>query len=226
MATSETLTLEEVRVALAELDEISKDEYKCGLETLLLDTSPDAALRVQRVTGIVLKKPFAKRKSPPPYTRTGARWSWPWAKESPEEVGKRAEKEFEILNQLRMPGPWNERKPLAGNAEDHIPISWSELQDDADNERGLFKIMVLYVDDNIKGRHRRPLREYLEADESRHFEAGLDLATLVFDATVTAPRASLIGLPTVSIGIALVGIQWGYRKLTDTNADRLGDRSA
>ena len=226
MTTGKAVTLEAVRAALTELDKISKDEYECGLEALLLDTSPDAELRVQRITGIVLKRPFARRDFPAPYTRTGARWSWPWANEAPEELASSAEKEFEILDQLRMPGPWNERKPLSGNAEDHVPISWGDLQDDADNERGLFKIMVLYVDDKIKGRHRRSLRDYVEADESRHFEAGLDLATLVFDATVTAPLASLVGLPTVAVGIALVGIQWGYRKLTDTNVNRLGDRSA
>jgi len=99
-------------------------------------------------------------------------------------------------------------------------------KDDADNERGLFKIVVLYVDDKIKGCQRRSLRDYIEADESRRFEAGLDLATLIFDALVTAPLASLVGLPTIAVGITLVGIQWGYRKLTDTNVDRVGDQSA
>ena len=119
-----------------------------------------------------------------------------------------------------------ERKPLAGNEQDSIPISWNDLKDDADNERGLFKIVVLYVDDKIKGCQRRSLRDYIEADESRRFEAGLDLATLIFDALVTAPLASLVGLPTIAVGITLVGIQWGYRKLTDTNVDRVGDQSA
>jgi len=107
MTTSKALTLESVRAAVAELEKTSRDEYECGLESLLLDTSPDAALRVQRITGIVLKRPFAERKSPTRYARTGARWSWPWAESSPDEFTKSADKELAILNQLRMPGPWN-----------------------------------------------------------------------------------------------------------------------
>ena len=65
-----------------------------------------------------------------------------------------------------------------GNADDVVPITWSQLKDDADNERGLFKILALYVDDKLKRREGKSLKEYLEADESPRFEAGLDLATL------------------------------------------------
>jgi hypothetical protein len=125
-----------------------------------------------------------------------------------------------------MPGPWNERKPPIGNADDPVPITWSQLEDDADNERGLFKILALYVDDKLKRRDERSFREYLEADESPRFEAGLDLAMLVFDATVTGPVATLLGIPTLAVGLALVGIQYGYRKATDTNVERVGDQSS
>jgi len=81
-----------------------------------------------------------------------------------------------------MPGPWNERKPLAGTAEDLVPVKWEDFKDDVDNERRLFKILSLYVDDKLKRRDGKSFREYLEAKESRRFEAGLDLAVLLFDA--------------------------------------------
>jgi hypothetical protein len=123
------------------------------------------------------------------YSKTGARRSWPWANDAPEQQAKVAPKEFAILNQLRMPGPWNERKPLAGNADDLEPITWNDLKDDADNERGLLKILALYVNDKLKHRDGKSFREYLEADESPRFEAGLDLAMLLFDAAVTGPVA-------------------------------------
>lgn len=226
MDTSKSIELEQIKAALAELDQISIDEYGLALEDLLLDPSPDSALRVQRLTGIVLKRPFARPAPPASYSRTGARRSWPWAGGTPEEQAKVAPRELAILNHLRMPGPWNERKPLAGTADDLVPITWSDLKDDADTERGLFKILALYVDDKLKGREGRTLREYLETDESRRFEAGLDLATLIFDATVTPPLASLLGIPTLAVGVALVCIQYGYRKATDTNRDRVGDQSA
>jgi hypothetical protein len=227
MAPNKGLDLREIHIALEELNEISRDEYGLGLEDLLLDPSSDSALRVQRLTGIILKRPFAMAATPPPgtFSRTGARRSWPWANETPEAQATVAPKQFAVLNQLRMPGTWNERKPLAGTAEDFVPITWSQLKDDADNERGLFKILALYIDDQLKHRDRKSLQEYLKADESQRFEAGLDLASLVFDWAVTAPLLAMLGVPSLAVGVALVGIQYGYRRATDTNIERVGDGS-
>jgi|SRR5215831_9861614 len=67
------------------------------------------------------------------------------------------------------------------------------------------------------------LKEYFDAPESRRFEAGLDLAQVVFDWGVTPALLSLIGVPSVAVGLALVGIQYGYRRATDTNTERVGD---
>ena len=224
MATSIHLEREELNAALMVLNQISEDEYGPGLEDLLLDPSPNSALRIQRITGIALKKSFAnKSETAPRYSMTGARRSWPWADGTPEQHAEDAPNEFAILNQLRMPGPWNERKPLTGTADDLTPITWKEFEDDADNERGLFKILALYVDDKLKRRDRKSFREYLEAEESRRFEAGLDLAVLLFDAAVTAPVLTLLGVPSVAVGVVLVGIQYGYRRATDTEVERLGD---
>jgi hypothetical protein len=217
---------EDINEALKDLNATSLAEYGLGLEDLLLDPSPDSALRLQRLVGIVLKQPFAEQAPPPPYSRTGARRSWPWSKGTPEHEAKVAPKELAILNQLRMPGSWNERKPLAGNADDLVPITWSQFKDDADNERGLFKILALYVDDKLKGRDGKSLREYLETRESHRFEAGLDLATLVFDAAVTVPVATLLGIPSVAVGVVLVGIQYGYRRTTDPDKERVGDQAS
>src|SRR6266536_4624054 len=122
MAKSKSLELREINIALEELNQISRDEYGPGLEDLLLDPSPDSALRIQRLVGIVLKRPFARQAPPAPYSRTGARRSWPWENDTPEQHAKAAPKEFELLNQLRMPGPWHEWTPLAGNADNLVPI--------------------------------------------------------------------------------------------------------
>ena len=225
MPESRGLELEDIRLALGELDQISQAEYGVGLEALLLDPSPTSALRLQRVTGVVLKRPFANEAPAPSSSVTGARRAWPWASSTPEKQATAAPRELAVLDELRMPGPWNERKPLSGNAADLVPITWSDFQDDVEHERGLFKVLALYVDDKLRGRHGRGLREYLEADESRRFEAGLDLATLLFDASVTAPVAALLGIPTLAVGVALVGIRYGYRRATDTNNERVGDSS-
>jgi len=216
-----SLTKAQVAAAVAELDALSKSEYGLPLEQLLLDDSPLAAQRMQRLTGIVLKQKFARRSGPARYGSTGAKHSWPWAG-SPASAAKSAPKEFEILGELRKPGPWNERKPKA-TPQDPESSTWDEFRDDVEHERGLFKVLALYVNDRINAREKKSIREYLESKETRKFEAGLDLATLVFDAAITGPVAALLGLPTLAVGVALVGMQYGYRKFTDPNEDRMGD---
>ena len=141
--------------------------------------------------------------------------------ESPEEVPDGG-RELAILQELRKPGPWNEIKPVL-TWQDADPVTWEKFKDDAEHERGLFKWLALYVSDRVNARERKSMREYLEAKESRKFEAGLDLSVLVFDAAVMGPVATLLGIPALAVGVALVGIQYGYRKLTDPAEDRIGD---
>src|SRR5262249_42169799 len=223
MPKNKTLSRAQIRTALADLNRLSNAEYGVSLEQLLTEKRRDSALRMQRLTGIVLKRPFAKKSPPTKHSATGARRSWPWKKRAPETSTAIAPKELALLNELRMPGPWNERKKRTGTAKDKIPVSWGEFQSDVEHERGLFKVLALYVNDKIRGQSPKTLREYLKADESRRFEAGLDLANLVFDFAVTAPLATLLGIPSLAVGVALVGVQFGYRRMTDSNTDRVGD---
>jgi hypothetical protein len=213
--------------ALSELDALSRDEYGVGLEELILSDSPGASMRLERIVGIVLKRPFATKAPPNPSGLTRARRSWPWADEDPDDQAAKAPRELAILNELRKPGTWSERTEQAEDGQVRPAGSnWEQFKDDADNERGLFKILVLYANDKVKKREGKSLREYLEAEESRKFEAGLDLATLAFDTAVIAPLVSLLGIPTLAVGISLVGIRYGYRVFTDPNVDRMGDKGS
>ena len=148
-----SLTKAQVAAALAELDELSKGEYGLPLEQLLLDGTALAAQRMQRLTGIVLKRKFARKSAPGPYSATGAQHSWPWAG-SPESAAKSAPKEFEILEELRKPGPWNENKPKA-TPQEPGPSTWDEFTDDVEHERGLFKVLALWVSDRINARKKK-----------------------------------------------------------------------
>jgi hypothetical protein len=225
MTANEPLQKAQIRAALAELDGLALAEYGMPLEALLLSREPISELRVQRLVGVMLKRKFAKPAPPTGDGATHALRSWPWLDDGDSlvPIESDAAKELALIEQLRMPGPWNERKPLTGTAEDQVPVSWSKFKDDAEHERGLFKILALYVLDKFNKRETRTLKAYLEAPESKRFEAGLDLATLLFDAGVTAPLAGVLGIPTLAVGVALVGIQYGYRKLTDPNEGRVGD---
>ncbi|AOI70074.1 hypothetical protein WI29_08370 [Burkholderia ubonensis] len=166
---------------------------------------------MQRLAGIVLKCPFAEKGGGgvPYYSETGAQHSWPWREGALDEL--KGTPEYNLLDELRFPGPWH----LPGREGDEI--TFDELKFDADTERGLFKIAALYVVDKFNKREPKTLREYLDAKESYRFEAGLDLAQLLFEEAVTVPIASIVGVPTLGVGIALIGIHFGYRWLTDPN---------
>jgi hypothetical protein len=176
MGKAKSLKKSEIRAALSELNELCQAEYDIDLDALLLDKRPLAAMRMQRRTGIVLKQKFATSRQATGTTATKANRAWPWKKGSPEKVAPGAQRELELLNQLRMPSPWNERKPLSGTSDDKIPITGNEVKDDAEHERGLFKVVALYVADKVKGREGKTIREYFEAEETPRFEATLDLA--------------------------------------------------
>jgi hypothetical protein len=228
MTANESLQMAQIRAALAELDQLARAEYDEPLEALLLSRDHIAELRVQRLVGVALKRKFAKPAAPAPYSATKAKRSWPWpdGADSMVPVEADASRELALLEQLRMPGSWNECKSLTGTAADREPVSWSEFKGDAEHERGLFKIIALYAADKFNGRERRTLKAYLEAPESRRFEAGLNLAELLFDVGVTGPLAGVLGVPTLAVGVALVGMQYGYRKLSDNNTDRMGDSNS
>ena len=99
------ITLADVEAALRELDELSQAEYEISLKNLLLDTSELSAQRMQRLTGIALKRKFAKSAGAPEFSATGAKRSWPWV-DSPATKASVAPREFALLNELRKPGPW------------------------------------------------------------------------------------------------------------------------
>lgn len=220
MATIYTrLGVTEIQAALDALNTLSRDEYGMTLEEVLLDPSPAAEQRLQRLGGITLKRPFAIESGPPAYSDTGARRSWPWSAATPEAQKATAPVAFALLDEFRKPGPWQERTPPAGETQ----ITWDQFKDDVEHERGLFKVLALYVNDKLRRERGKSFKEYLDTTESKRFEAGVDLATLVFDAAVTAPVAAAVGIPTVAVGVALVAIQFGYRLFTEEETGRHGD---
>lgn len=223
----------EIRAALAELDAIARDEYGPkvkGLDDLLADPTRLGALRMQRVVGISLKRAFAdqKRRSPSdPQSETRANNSWPWKEPgTPEDQAQAAPREFALLEELRKPGPWNEPSGYLQRADPTAPIDWDDFKRDVETERGLFKVAILYAQDRINWRETKTFREYLDAKESRKFEAGLDTADLLTKEIILAPLMAVLGVSPLAVGIALVLFRYGHRRATDTNLERIGDERA
>jgi hypothetical protein len=87
--------------------------------------------------------------------------------------------------------------------------------DEVDHERGLFKIVALYVADVFQKQQRKTLAEYYRAAESPRLRRGLDLASIIFDSAVTAPILGITGIPGLSVSLVLLGIEYGFEKITE-----------
>ncbi|MHC4550795.1 MAG: hypothetical protein ACYTEZ_18705 [Planctomycetota bacterium] len=192
----EGLTQEQVEVSLAELDALCRCEYGCGLVDVLQGEL--AAVRLQRLTGVLLKKRFATMQRPDPHHNpTEAAHSWHWSIDLFDRPELQKTGEYDLLNQLR-------------DAEG-MP-TWDHLAS-VTQERGLYKVLTLWLKDKLAGEQGKTFREYYYAKETPEFKSTLDIAnTIVGGASAIA---SVVGVPTIAVNLALIACEYGYEKLVD-----------
>lgn len=205
------LSKEQVDEGIADLDRLSREEYGYGIDELLAD--PDTALatlRLQRLTGILLKCNFAK---PVPIdgspTETHAHRAWIWKLDKFSDPRLVRTPEFEVLDELRRD------LPRQRNYDSGSEPTFQELTDEAEHERGLFKVLALWLDDKLKKETGRTFKEYFEAQESPRFEAALNASTLVLLTAVGPILAPFLPVPGIVVSVILIGVQFGYRSITD-----------
>jgi hypothetical protein len=208
------LSRQETQAALDELDQLSREEYNQSLEELLGD--PDRALSSQkmaRLSGIVVKRRFAQRSERPQgvASYTNANYLWKWEDTSTWPQGP----ERDLLERVRQPGPWNTIWDRERSGVIARTTPWPWFTDEADHERGLFKIVALYVKDKLAGEQRRTLGEYYRMNEPPGLRRGLDTATAVFDSTVLAPILGITGIPALAVAMSLMAIEYGFEKLIE-----------
>ena len=150
--TSLELTKHQVDETLRQLDRLCREEYQTdrqyGLVDLLADTDSElGAIRLQRLTGILLKRRFAE---PKPIcnrqSETLANHSWKW------DLGRFADPDLQLINEFRV---LNDIRGKLWEGGDREP-TWIDLRHEAEHERGLFKVLVLWIDDTIKGEKKKP----------------------------------------------------------------------
>ncbi|MEU6351040.1 hypothetical protein ABZ896_17155 [Streptomyces sp. NPDC047072] len=134
--------------AVAELDQLSRDEYDSGLFDLLTDRHRpelERNWRLGRLLGVAVKKPFAA-KSPldPGLSRTQARRAWELLPETFDDGESQATWQFQVLATLASDVEVAELSGLYP-PEEGIPIT--ELVRAAatkmQQERGFFRCMAL-----------------------------------------------------------------------------------
>jgi hypothetical protein len=206
----------QIRDALADVDELSRAEYGLDLASLLADPDPAmASRRLKRLTGVLLKREFAH--SVPlghQPSETNARRAWVWDLERFTEPSEMRTPEFALLDELRQDLPRQRGNPS-------LPPTFQNLIDEADHERGLFKVFALWLGDKLTRREGRSFKDYFGAREPPLFEAALDASTLAAIAALGPLIAPFVPVPAVLVSVLLIGIKFGYRSVSE--ADERGD---
>lgn len=204
------LTPSEIQNAVQDLDTLCIQEYDDyfdgGLTALLLDPDKDrAAARLQRITGIVLKRKFARSHAigkGTSSTKADRRWEW-----VPEKIANadRSAPEYIVLDELRkaLPRFYSYRKD-----------TFQDLIGEAETERGLYKILTLWIIDKWNAQETKSIREYLAQEESAEFKTILDIADFVSQQALTVALASLVPHTEVVVALTIIAGAYGYERIS------------
>jgi hypothetical protein len=194
-----------VRAAVREIHELCDSEHGISLPQLLVSELGD--LRLQRLTGILLKRPFARAVSrSEPACGLGGRSDWVWVRERFEDPSRIRTGEYHLLEALRQTVPPRRPGACAG-------ATWDDLLFEADHERGLYKILVRWLRAEIArqtgGTFRRLFPSGVRvpwctwAEVADELAAGRALPLIFRYVPVAAPAA----------GLTLLGVRYGYLRL-------------
>ena len=148
------LTRDEIYRSLRELNRLCRAEYDAPLLEVM-----DNPAKLRRLGGLTIKRPFATPMPASPKSATGARRSWAW-NDDLFDSPNRDLPEFQLLDSLRA---WRGLGPA--------PRGFEVLAAQVETERGLFKVAASWLQDRLRGRETKSLREYYGAAESARVAA-------------------------------------------------------
>lgn len=189
--------------------EYSRAEYDYGIADLLNDPDEElAAARLRRLTGITLKMPFA---TPEPigasFTSTGASRAWPWSEGMRDGlVQNKDHANFSILDALRQELP-----NLDGYS--HWSATWRDLICEAENESGLFQVLVHWVDDKLHDRPTKDFAGYYAGETRYQLGSVADAAETVFNYATAPLLVSFIPVAGLVVPLTLIGIRFGLTRM-------------
>jgi len=212
---SDILTSEDVLQATLALDTLCREEYGYGIVELLADRNEDlAAYRLRRLTGVTLKMPFATAEpiNGRP-TATGALRAWTW-KEGVSDgvILNMNDPAFPVLDELRR------RLPELDPSYRSRSPSWPHLLDEADNESGLFQVLVRWVDDKLRGRPTQDFATYYSGETDSRLKTTADVAETVFNYYTAPVLASFIPVAGLVVPLVLIGLRFGLTAMLNANA--------
>lgn len=203
-----TLSHDEYQAAVDDLDKLCRSEYDAGLVDILQDEDRDLTLeRLRRLTGILLKRPFgAATTARKEETATGANFYWDWQFDRLFNPLPEARPQYDLLVQI-----------VTTPSEQAIGIPDDQLQGRLGDlaERGVYKVLALWIKDKLKGDETKSFREYTAQPESAEFHTLLNIADWASQGVIGTVLASTVGVPAVVVSLGLIMGKYGYQKLVE-----------
>jgi len=197
-----TISKTVISSGIEDINKLFKLEYKIDLVELLKGEDTELVLeRLRRLTGILLKRPFASPESiEPAKTETGSFRSWSWDDKLMQSSEDCKSSEYQLL--IEMAKQYDEK--ASGIS------AFSDLR-----ERGLYKCLALWLKNKASGEDTNSIQEYLSKHESPEFESLLDIFNNLSQASITAVLMAYTCVPGIAVVLALMGTRYGYRKLIE-----------
>jgi hypothetical protein len=190
----------ELEQALRQLDNLAREEYHSSLAEVVArtgDSDETRLLRLGRLLGVTLKRPFAKSRdlaTPSPYS--GAYRAWDLEPEAAFEVPQaRAQWQYQALEALRS-------NPDVVQNLGWQPSSVYDLAVTAQSERGFFWYLAMSCRRYLCRKSK--LRDQIERDVQTARRAGLDIKNVTPEVIVTSGGLT-IGAALVQ-GVPALGI--------------------
>jgi len=187
------LTEKQVADALAEINKLAEEEYGLPLEALL--TSNLAEERLLRLSGVLIKRPFAKRNPPGVYNPTNANYSWHW------NIARFSDPQLTDLDEYKI---LKEIRDLECNE------SWSEIKN-MSHEAGLMWAVGKWLTGQIAG-EEKTFRDCYYDSTSPGVNLLVNFTNLIPFASL---MAGVVGGPLIAVQLSLFAMQFGYEKLTE-----------
>lgn len=200
------LSRQQAEAALQELRDLAQTEYGVELERLFFSGSEEDRMRLVRLAGIVVKRPFAEPQELGGYVGNfGASRAWLWDErtldQQLQQPAAQALPEAQLLEAIQRDNGWDQR--------DVLNIA---------QEAGLMYVIGRWLHGKLTEDEARSFVEVYHQKRSKETDLAINIANLL---PVVGFFAGVTGVPALGVSLAMLLVQYGFEKLTepDTGPD-------
>lgn len=197
--TDQTLTLEEAEAALADIRLLAKDEYGVELEQLFFSQDEESRMRLVRLSGILVKRPFAVPEEREHHSgNLGASKAWYWDVDKLNDPAREQTPEYQLMEKVRT-DQGMEKDGLLNIAQ----------------EAGLMYVVGRWLYGKVTEDEARSFVDLYYETKSKETELAISAANLL---PVAGMLAGVTGIPALGVSLAMLLVQYGFEKLTAPDA--------